>query len=313
MLPLLPRLLDAKIENYPNRIADLHSLYKGRQYRKAYHRKWYYQYPGGIEKDDSKLKSISIAINNWEREYYLPYVIDMYYHQDYPKELIEIIVVDENSSNKDMVLNLMKLIAYGYNDIKIRYIQLHENNLNNGVVRANAACRAASNEIIISGASDTIVLGTNFLRGVCYTHNLIDMLYGVPMAYSFNVKNEEELNDLTKLFCSELVPHIRLAQEYAISIEAKYFKKMHGFMEHAGYGGHETNFVKRFVDNGGSVFANTAIMSAELPNFATRPAPKNIARRSFRNLEDWIETFVYDNPDWGTTKSMVEYNLYEGD
>lgn len=310
--PLLPKYLGLKIDNFHNVVGDYIKLYNGGAVDACYGKDMHYPILGGVETDDSKLKTITISINNWEREYYIPYIIDMYYFQDYPKELLEVIVTDEDSEHKNDILVLMKSLAQKYQGMKIRHIQLNENRFQNGCTRANTGIRFATNEIVISNASDSIPLGNNFLRGVCYTHNLRDRLYCMPMAYCTphgTAKHAIGLHSIQEVFEQEIIPHWRRGHDYVTSVETKIAQEMHGFTEKAFWGGIEGNFVNRFIYGGGLIHANTAIMSMELINYPIGYPNRKDAKHKFDR--EWTNTYIQDYDMWGITDIMQEYDLYE--
>lgn len=267
--------------------------------------------PAGIENTEN-LKPISIVISNWERYYYIPLILEMYNNQDYPHNLIEILIVDDDSKDKNIFLNTIKEQVKLYPDLKIRFIQNYINKCQNPAKRRNIGLRHSSHNIVIVNESDTIPLGRNFLRGICYAHNKFDRMSCIGISIVFSI--DDYTDDLLKIFdissnISHSVVTFRLDHDYIMSFNKELVSQIRGFDEHTfGYGGLEGNISYRYDQINTKVFLNTAIYSAALPNFP-KPLPSditNIVPASY----GWQNAIVINDDNWGISEKMEEMNLY---
>lgn len=260
----------------------------------------------GIEKNNDNLKPISIIIDNWERQYYIPYIMAMYNNQDYPKNLLEIIVVDDDSADKEEVLRIVKEQAKLYPDIKMRFIQNYVNKCLGPAKRVNIGIRNASHNICIMNETDTLPLGKNALRGFCHSHNVLKTVTctGVPVGLS-NMKKE-----LDDIFDGSQTCSIRrqLGAPHVVSYDKELFSKIKGYDEqHVGWGGHEGNLGSRYIAAGGKGCVNLDIFTGTLHNFPY--PPKQPAAGP--GIDDWQKTgIVVNDENWGISEKMEEIELY---
>lgn len=271
----------------------------------TYDRKFYLnEQCSGIENDDKKLRPISIIIGNWERYYYIPLALEMYNAQDYPKDLMEIVIVDDNSTDKVNLLRIIKEQVKSYPDLKIRFIQNYKQKTFSAVGRVNIGVRNSSHDIIILHDSDLIPLGKNYLRGMCYVHNRFTNISCSPIPLGSNIKIKEN-DDIVFL---ELGVVKRLDNMHIPSF-SKLFREIHGFDElHVGYGGHEGNLTSRYVSAGGKFCMNTSIYSLLLPNFPKPLPPDSIPAG---DGQYWQTGIIINDDDWGTSEKMEEIDLYK--
>jgi hypothetical protein len=310
---LLPHLFNTSLDIVAENISNAKLLYEGQQPPKTYPCGWHYPELGGIENDNSKLRTITIVISNWERECYIPYIINQYYYQDYPLDKLEILVVDDDSVNKEAILIMMQEQVKLYPELKIRFIQNYYNCEHGAKTRRNIGFRHASNDIVVINESDTLPINADFLRGICYTHNLRERLHCIPMACSLNhIENNYQplgYTDLLPLFKLSLQRHSRIGHDYITSLERKVAFEMRGYDQNpVGWGGGEGNLVHRLTYGGGLIHLNTAIMSIELPNF-----PQHVPNQDVRwgISSPWCNEYTANDENWGITKQMKEFNLYE--
>jgi hypothetical protein len=293
---------------------------EGRGYA-VYQRHRYINIPSGIEIDNNKLKPISVIITNWERQYYIPLIMEMYNNQDYPKNFLEFIIVDDDSVNKAEVLGITKEQTRLYPDIKIRFIQNYINRYYNPTKRRNIGIRTAKNNIVLLNETDTLPLGKNFLRGICFSHNLFRELNCLPINISFasNVcesdDKEMDWGDISQALNQDARVHYRLEHEYVQSFDKELISSIQGYDEDAqGWGGHDWNTIDRYCRVGGKMAINTAIYSGLLKNFG-RKLPSNAARpfhSQFPNqgTANFQSGSVINDENWGISEKMEEINLY---
>lgn len=312
MEKLLPQFFNVSLDIVAENIRNSKLLYEGQQPEKTYPYGWHYMQDGGIETDDSKLKTVTVVISNWERECYIPFIVNMYYFQDYPKDKIEILIVDDDSTNKEKLLEIVKEQVKLYPEFKIRFIQNYSNIEHGAKTRRNIGLRHSNNEILVINETDTIPLNSNFLRGICYTHNLRDKLHCIPMACSLggieNVYHALGYSDLMSLFNLGLKRHSRIGHDYITSLDRKTAFEMRGYdQKPKGWGGGEGNLVARLSYGQGLIHLNTHIMSVELPNFPQQLPSQNVR---WGESYPWCDQYTANDENWGITDKMEEINLY---
>jgi len=268
---------------------------------------------GGIETDPSKYKTFSILITNWERQFYLPYIFNQYYFQDYPHELLEFIVVDDDSEDKQEILNIVKEQVRLYPSFKIRFFQHHKNFLNNPMFRLNVGIRNSKNDIVIFNETDNIPIHDSFLKGVCYSHNLGQNIRCSPLVLDFNSQSIEINESLTKKEAVENVflsysAFIRLTYVSCISLNTNLFNDdlLLGEIQ-TGWGGGETYMTNKFFGHGGLIHINFNAICGVLQNFPFR-LKDSIAEKNKYHFEN---QFKIERPQelWGTSDYLEEIEL----
>jgi len=265
---------------------------------------WCADIPQEVNINDNDLKHITVAILNWERQIYIPFIMEIYNNQDYPKNLIEILIIDDCSTNKTEVLNIIKEQVRLYPNLKIRFVQNYVNKCNGPPKRTNMGVRLATHDIVIINETDNLPLGKNYLRGVCYAHNRFKNVSstGIPISFPGNV-----LTDIFKDDSSGYHIMNRFGTG-VFSFNKELFSKIRGFDEkHIGWGGHEGNIYSRYVKAGGRCFLNLNMYSGNLPNF---PVPPGEAPAG-PGTDDWQQCDIINDENWGISERMEEINLYE--
>lgn len=274
---------------------------------------FYLRDDGGLAEDN--FKPISIIITNWERGFYIPFIIAMYSFQEYPKELLEFIIVDDNSSDKENTLNICKKLSKEYPEFKIRYIQNYISKKNIIATRRNMGIRHASHDIILMNESDNIPFRRDFLKGISYSHSLKKNLCCMPLACHFILPGDFphgnvalNFSTIEEVFNLEIKPHDRLAHDYIISMDKESLFAMHGYNENVfGYSGHEDNLLVRFYIGGGRIHLNTYILSGNLPNFPFT-IPEIINYKRYKNFDN---EYMANINSWGITENFEEIDLYK--
>lgn len=276
----------------------------------------YLNMPPGIETDNNNLKPISIVLSNWERYYYIPLIMEMYHNQDYPKNLIEIVIVDSNSTDKTVLLDTIKEQVKLYPDLKIRFIQDYISTYG-PMKRQNIGIRYSSHDIIIINETDLLPLGKNFLRGICYVHNKFKNAFCLGIVISFagcvgeSEDTEFHYDDVSQTLNERCWVHYRLDHMYINSFNKELISSIHGFDEVPGWGGQEENTTNRYCAHGGKVILNTSIFSAIIRNFA-RKLPSGIIKyhsSSDCHFPNYYRGIIANDENWGTSDKIEEINL----
>jgi hypothetical protein len=266
----------------------------------------------GIEKNQY-LKPITVVIDNWERQYYIPYIMAMYNNQDYPKKLLEVIVVDDDSKDKEGVLKIVMEQAKLYPDIKMRFIQNYVNKCKCPAKRVNIGIRHASHNICIMNETDTLPLGKSFLRGICYSHNVDKNIWctGIPIGFPPMLKTLDDMFDPAHPAGVKR----QLGAPHVVSYDRDLFCKIRGYDEqHVGWGGHEGNIASRMMRAGGRGVVNLEIYTGTLENFPYPPGTPHAAP----GIDDWQRGEIVDksgvvnDENWGISEKMEEVDLYKG-
>ena len=113
----------------------------------------------------NKLPYVSILIPTYNRKRFLGLVLDNVINQSYPKNKLELVIIDDGSEKLiDNELSVRKEIF----PVKLKYIKIdYKNKLKIGVKR-NYLVHHASNEICINMDDDDIYLNNYVLKSVLY-------------------------------------------------------------------------------------------------------------------------------------------------
>ena len=120
------------------------------------------------------LPSISIVIPTYNSEKFLPLCLQSINNQDYPKDKLEIIIIDGGST--DCTIN----IAREFKVTKILY-----NPLRTGEAGKALGVKAAKNEIIAFIDSDNILDGKDWLRRMVEPFRDKEIVGTEPLYYSY--------------------------------------------------------------------------------------------------------------------------------
>jgi len=288
----------------------------------------YYNYLEFIDDyKDHNFKSISVVISNWERNTYIPYTIYQICNQDYPKELIEIIIVDQGSNNFLALQNNCKLLSEQYPDIKMRYFQHYSDPLENCRIRRNTGIRFSQNDIILMIESDTIFLGNNYFKIISweFTKNLKSLV--IPMVFDIKQYGDyletDSLGQIEypyiKTLTNDWVPdclvnnkvvwdvYARLDHDFCNAFSRELIQGFKGFPENwFGYGGIEYAFYIKWLNVDIRPQYNFNLLSLQLFNFPYKLSG-NLKIGDYSNCHSVLR----DVDDWGTTDGMKEIDLYK--
>jgi len=277
---------------------------------------------------DHKYKSISVVISNWERNIYIPYIIYQICNQDYPKSLIEIIIVDQGSTDHIKLQNICKQLATQYIEIKFKYFQHYDDLLENCRIRRNTGFRFSSNEIVLMIESDTIILGENYFKQLSWEFTKNNYLFIIPINLNIishsdyiNLNNLEQINyPYIKTDINHWLPNIlienkiewcicaRLDHDFCNAYNNNSLKSLKGFPEDwHGYGGIEAALYNKLHLAGIKPQYNYKLLSLQLYNFPYK-------LKSDIKISDYNNCYSVsrDINNYGITETMKEINLYGG-
>ena len=276
------------------------SSHLGNQFRKL----------NNINIEPDQLNTISIIISNWERAYYIPYVIEMISIQDYPKNKIEIIIVDSNSENKDILYDLCKLSSDRHRDLNINLYQTNKDITKNYSHRRNVGARISNNHIILMFESDTIPLFDDYFKRLSGAFTRFGDIMWQPISIGcahFLNTNGTILDSMINYFN---IPH-RPSHDFGIAILRNRYYDMTGFDEHhIGWGGHEGNFFSRLEKVGVPAYMDKQAYSLQLSNFPISMGNTDIKNKiGLVNIKnDWSPNYRSNN-DWGNLEGVNKIEL----
>lgn len=129
--------------------------------------------------------ALSIIVTNWKRQKYLPAILEQLAGQSYPKDRYEVIIIDDDTPNKEEVYKIVKDLVHKYENIKIRFFETHKQITHNPALRYNIGIRKASNEIILLNESDTLQIG-EYLQRVNMNHQKQGNIFLSPILYDLH-------------------------------------------------------------------------------------------------------------------------------
>ena len=245
--------------------------------------------------------------------------------KDYPKNLIEVIVVDQGSDNYLTLQNNCKWFASNYPEIKFRYFQHYDDELENCTIRRNTGIRYASNDIILMTESDTIFLGNDYFKILSWEFTCDPNIFVMPFFTGIggDIQIEQEKLDqvdqcyiktpvdswLTNVLINErFTSHVmcRFDHDFCNAFSREAAQKAGGFGErNVGYGGIEEPFYRRCNSQGLVAQVNFNLICLLLYNFPYK-------LKSSLHLGDYEKNYPVnrDAESWGITEKMEEINLY---
>lgn len=183
---------------------------------------------------------ISVVITNWNRHQYFDEILEQLNDQQYPKDMFEVIIVDDNSLNKNEFPSMIKKFRKTY-DFTIRAFETHKNITHNPAVRFNVGIRHAEGDIVIINESDIIMEG-NYLNVVNRYHQDQDKIWLYPSVY------RETGGNVT-------LESLRGFVDLGGSCQIKYLFQITGFDERTrGWGGIESDLNDRLQQIGVNPF-----------------------------------------------------------
>lgn len=129
--------------------------------------------------------TVSIVCVNWGSTPALPYTFGSFAKQDYPREKLEVLFVDDNSPDKEECIRVMKKIMEKYRDLKIRFFETHKNINWNCSRSTNIGIKRATGNIILFCESDIMLVGKDFVTATVKHHSQRRDLWLNPLCCGF--------------------------------------------------------------------------------------------------------------------------------
>ena len=97
-------------------------------------------------------KTISVVITNWRYNDWVEYAIRGIVWQNFPQDMYEIIVVDDNSGGN--IFEIMEKVRSNYSSVNLSFYETHKNVTFNIALAFNIGCKRAKNDIVINSPAD---------------------------------------------------------------------------------------------------------------------------------------------------------------
>jgi glycosyltransferase involved in cell wall biosynthesis len=245
------------------------------------------------------MMTISVIITNWKRQKCIPSIIEQLNSQKYPKDKYEVIIVDDNTPDKDEVYSIVKALVHKYGDIKFRFFETHRNVTLNPALRYNIGARHASNDIILLNESDVLMQG-EYLQKVSENHEKDPNLFLGPELIHVDRFGKTRV-------CVERGPC-----DLGGSIRKKHYFAVRGFDERTmGWGGIESDFAERLKLIGVHYRKDPTLIAlhraVELCGIKLEDFSKDMAKPA-SHYKGW-PPFVGATPNpktWGTLDTLEE-------
>lgn len=270
---------------------------------------------------DHELKTLTIVISNWERFAYMPYLMHQVLNQDYDYSKVEIIVIDQNSVNKEEIYNFCEKTAKANPSVSLKLIQHFEDPVQSPRLRRNTGMKFASKEYCVVIETDTLILCDNAFKAISWAfHNHPKALL---IASAFGISN---IGNILKGWSGDKYTHIdqplstwlpfilsdpkfqwsmvkRYSHDFVNAFSTEIAKTVEGCDEnYVGWGGFENNFYCKIHRMGVEPLNYFKLLSVHLPNFPNKlPDNCKIAPTGFGVDKTTRE--------WGTTSNMKVYDF----
>lgn len=166
-----------------------------------------------------ELPSVSILIPTYNRRIFLELLVDNILNQTYPKNKLELVIIDDGTEPLLMnEINFRNIIF----PIKLKYLTINPNNKLLIGTKRNLLVEYASNEICINMDDDDIYLNNYILKSVLILLvKKVGLVGSNQMIFYFH-----KLNKFTKIKCSSK----RQIHEATMCFTKKHWKNTGGFL-----------------------------------------------------------------------------------
>lgn len=196
---------------------------------------------------DHDVVQITVAIPNYNRAPLLDSLVRSILWQSLPKEMFEIIIVDDASEDKS--IKVLKDICGRYSDYNIRVYPLEHTRTYSPSHPWNVATRYAIGNVVMLVQPDLVMVDKDTLGSALRLHHWIDKLILCPFLVSIRgdeVGVEAEVaisNDMfidIPLFCGTCIAsdqdtlrrfNCPFPSPNGMSLRAEYLRRLHGFDE----------------------------------------------------------------------------------
>lgn len=131
------------------------------------------------------LLSISVVVTNWKRQKFIPEIVEQLASQSYPKDKYDVIIVDDNTPEKEEVYQAVKNLVFKHDDMRFRLFETHKQVTRNPALRYNIGIRNSSNQIVILNESDILMQG-EYLQRVNSNHQQQPKIFLSPIVIKLN-------------------------------------------------------------------------------------------------------------------------------
>jgi glycosyltransferase involved in cell wall biosynthesis len=244
--------------------------------------------------------TFSVIITNWKRQKCIPPIINQLSLQSYPKDKYEVLIIDDNTPNKDEVYSIVKAEVSKHPGMNFRFFETHKNVTKNVVLRYNIGIRQAKNDLILLNESDILMQGEYLARANVRHCSDQNLWLGAEV---INLEGN-----------GELVPQKgRWVCDLGATIRRQHLLTVRGFDERViGWGGVESNLYDRLVKIGVHYEKDSelSILHKAIERCGISPEEfwnDTADVTSFKRPEN-IE--IAPNPEsWGTLNTLEEIRL----
>lgn len=219
--------------------------------------------PGYREiKDWDPNLTVSIVSANWGNTPVLPAHIEGFAKQDYPRDKMEVLFVDDNSPDKNECIDIMKKLMRKHADLNIRFFETNKNLNWNSTISTNIGVKRAKGDIIIFCDSDTLLAGKDYVTATAKHHSQRKDLWLNPLNYEFTSTKvvldylAKNFTDIDKEnFANPIASNLYIVTQPIMwrggSVRRAEYVKLHGLDEgFKGWGGYEGHLYERLKRDG---------------------------------------------------------------
>lgn len=231
------------------------------------------------------LPNVSILIPTYNRRKFLNLLLDNILNQSYPKDKLELVIIDDGSEKLLSNENKFRNIIF---PIKLKYLRVDPKNKLLIGVKRNLLVEHASNEICINMDDDDIYFNNYILKSVItLLIKKADLVGSNQMIFYFH-----HLNKFTKIICKSK----RQIHEATMCFTKNHWKKTKGFLpQQTGEGpgmidGHEENIVNIDIDmlmclvaHKGNTYPKDSFIYKKEIDIKLNPNKQNILNNIFNN------------------------------
>jgi len=242
--------------------------------------------------------TITVVISNWKRQKCIPSIIQQLDGQAYPKDKYEVIIVDDDTPNKEEVYQIVRKQAQEHPTINLSLYETHKQVTRNPALRYNIGAKKARNEIVLLNESD-VLQEAEYLQTVNAEHQADTKLFLGPELVSQYPDGHRE------------VESFRGPCDLGGSVRREHYHAITGFDERTrGWGGIEDDFHNRLKEIGVNYRKCTRLIALHrrVELCGIDPAEFFMDTETYRGWPP--KAGVRPNPEtWGTLDTLEQINL----